>query len=479
MFCEKYKPTRLQDFIGNRNAIIQLDNWLLNWTAIAKSKASIISGKTGIGKSLLAELVAKKYQYCITNIGIEIENATTRLNNLVSTPTNILQKKNILIIDDIDTADAGFITCVIECIKKTAIPIIITCNDYYAKNIKTLTAHCFSVKLYSTTFEQIQSFATNVIKQEKLKITKGYAIDIFAQSNGDIRFFLNNLQTLDTNNPTLYKSDNTTENNKDIQSNTIFDTTQLLLSQEHNIETKWQNYIQNEEMHFHFLHDNYINNICNNGNGNGNGKGKLDILNNLSSASNCFSDSIQIQNSFHFELTQYIIANNIRATTFCKKKTNIVFPKFMQKKEKQKDIDFVSFFNNNNSIATLKTHLINNGNDSSNNNNDNQKTNGKKIIKKIAKNTKNTKNTKITKNIIQPISPSTINCNNNCNNNSTSPSTINCNNNCNNNSTSSSSTTLPTTLPTKPKLKKLPKDAKIRKSQDEIKNSNYKYVIIS
>jgi len=456
MFCEKYKPTRLQDFIGNRNTIIQLDNWLLNWTAIAKSKASIISGKTGIGKSLLAELVAKKYQYCITNIGIEIENATTRLNNLVSTPTNILQKKNLLIIDDIDTADAGFITCVIECIKKTAIPIIITCNDYYAKNIKTLTAHCFSVKLYSTTFEQIQSFATNVIKQEKLKITKGYAIDIFAQSNGDIRFFLNNLQTLDTNNPTLYKSDNTTENNKDIQSNTIFDTTQLLLSQEHNIETKWQNYIQNEEMHFHFLHGNYINNICNNGNGKGNGK--LDILNNLLSASNCFSDSIIIQNSFHFELTQYIIANNIRATTFCKKKTNIVFPKFMQKKEKQKDIDFVSFFNNNNSIATLKTHLINNGNGNSSNNNDNQKTNGKKIIKKIAKIAKNAKIVKNTKNIIQPTSPSTINCNNNCNDNSTSSST---------------------TLPTKPKLKKLPKDAKIRKSQDEIKNSNYKYVIIS
>jgi hypothetical protein len=255
----------------------------------------------------------------------------------------------------------------------------------------------------------------------------------------------------------LYKSDNATENNKDIQSNTIFDTTQILLAQEHNIETKWQNYIQNEEMHFHFLHGNYINNICNNGNGNG----KLDILNYLSSASNCFSDSIQIQNSFHFELTQYIIANNIRATTFCKKKTNIVFPKFMQKKEKQKDIDFVSFFNNNNSIATLKTHLINNGNGNSSNNNDNQKTNGKKIIKKIAK------NTKITKKIIQPTSTSTIICNNNFNNK------------CNDNSTSSPSTTTSTTLQTKPKLKKLPKDAKIRKSQDEIKNSNYKYVIIS
>ena len=437
MFCEKYKPTRLQDFIGNQNAIIQLDNWLLNWTAISKTKASIISGKTGIGKSLLAELVAKKYQYCITNIGIEIENASMRLNNLISTPTNILQKKNLLIIDDIDTIDAGFITCVVECVKKTAIPIIITCNDYYAKNIKTLTAYCFSVKLYPTTFEQIQSFATNVIKQEKLKITKGYAIEIFAQSNGDIRFFLNNLQTLDTNNSTLYKSSNTTENNKDIQSNTIFDTTQLLLSQETNMETKWQNYIQNEEMHFHFLHGNYINNICNNGNG------KLDILNNLSSASNCFSDSIQIQNSFCFELTNYIIANNIRATTFCKKKTNIVFPKFMQKKEKQKDIDFISFFNNNNSIANLK--FQSNGNQSNCNNDDNQKTNVKKIIKKIAKIAK--------KKLIQPTLTTTIICNNNCDNN--------------------------LKIQTKPKLKKLPKDAKIRKSPDEIKNANYKCVIIS
>ncbi|NDA64456.1 MAG: AAA family ATPase, partial [Chitinophagia bacterium] len=145
MFCEKYKPDNLEKFIGNSNAVIQINNWLVDWqNSNPKTKACILSGKTGIGKSLLAELLANKYGYFICNIENHI-NSLEKIFNLTKTIFNIFRKKNILIIDDIDCADTAFINSIIQCVKETLIPIIITCNDFYEKKIRTLVGLCFSV----------------------------------------------------------------------------------------------------------------------------------------------------------------------------------------------------------------------------------------------------------------------------------------------------------------------------------------------
>ena len=58
MFTVKYRPTKLDDFIGNKKIIQPFINWLLNWDPKNKKiRCALVSGLNGVGKSLLVELI--------------------------------------------------------------------------------------------------------------------------------------------------------------------------------------------------------------------------------------------------------------------------------------------------------------------------------------------------------------------------------------------------------------------------------------
>ena len=63
MLTEDYKPKNFDNFVGNSQNILSLQNWLNNWNLQNKSikKCALISGPSGIGKTLCIELLIKKY----------------------------------------------------------------------------------------------------------------------------------------------------------------------------------------------------------------------------------------------------------------------------------------------------------------------------------------------------------------------------------------------------------------------------------
>ena len=63
MLTDKYKPTNFENFIGNSLNISSIQNWLINWSLQNKSikKCALISGPSGIGKTLCIELLIIKY----------------------------------------------------------------------------------------------------------------------------------------------------------------------------------------------------------------------------------------------------------------------------------------------------------------------------------------------------------------------------------------------------------------------------------
>jgi Holliday junction resolvasome RuvABC ATP-dependent DNA helicase subunit len=54
MYTSKYRPNKIEDFIGNKEVIQPFIKWLLEWDVNnKKNKCLLISGLCGIGKSLL------------------------------------------------------------------------------------------------------------------------------------------------------------------------------------------------------------------------------------------------------------------------------------------------------------------------------------------------------------------------------------------------------------------------------------------
>ena len=58
LFEEKYKPTTLKDFVGQKEAIKKIKQWLDNQ---GERLFTIIHGPSGVGKSLLSRLILKEW----------------------------------------------------------------------------------------------------------------------------------------------------------------------------------------------------------------------------------------------------------------------------------------------------------------------------------------------------------------------------------------------------------------------------------
>ena len=97
MYTTKYRPNKLDDFVGNKNVIQPFIHWLLEWDANdKKTKCALVSGVNGVGKSLLVELILKKHDYNIINLSIDDdrdkETITQMIKPLLRTKKHLMGK---------------------------------------------------------------------------------------------------------------------------------------------------------------------------------------------------------------------------------------------------------------------------------------------------------------------------------------------------------------------------------------------------
>jgi replication factor C subunit 1 len=335
MFTIKYRPTKLNDFIGNKKLIQPLINWLLNWDPKnKKTKCALISGLNGIGKSLLVELILNTNDFNIINLSIDDDRDKETINKtikpLLKSKKTFDGKENALVVSDIDSSggDYGFISCLTECIKETEIPIICICDDRYSQNIKPILNYCYDVKLTKPTYDEVYVLIYKVVTSEKIKISKSRVDKLYEQSNGDIRYILNALQL------GIKKSDTS----KNIQSSNIFDTTGKLLSMDLSIDDKVNYYWMSHDIHTLMVHENYVSNTLS-------AKCEAKKLENLAYSADSLSDADLVDNVFNFDLTSYVALNTIKASSKCNKKGQIKFPQFLGKistmnKNKREKLDY-------------------------------------------------------------------------------------------------------------------------------------------
>jgi len=334
MFTVKYRPNKLEDFIGNKTCIQPFIRWLLEWDLKnKKTKCALVSGITGVGKSLLVELILKKHDYNIINLSIDDERDKEYMNQfikpLLRTKKTFDGQENVIVISDIDSGNGyGFMSSLTECIKDTCIPIICICDDRYSQSIKPILNYCFDIKLGKPCFTDVYRLIYKVVTTENIKIGKSSIDKLYEQSNGDIRFILNTLQL---NPKKIYAA-------KNIQSSNIFDTAGQLFSMDLNLDEKYRLYWMAHDIHPLLIHENYINCTLL-------VKDEIKKLENISYSADSLSDFDIIDSQFDFDLAVYGALNTVNATSKCNKKGHIKFPQFLGKtatinKNKRDKLDY-------------------------------------------------------------------------------------------------------------------------------------------
>lgn len=201
-WAEKYRPTKVDEIVGNKTAVEQLEDFVSGKTEF---KAVLISGPPGIGKTTAALVVCKKYDITPIEFNASDMRSKKKLTEAISSYVNNLTLGNdmsiskcAIIMDEVDgmTSDRGGIPELVNIVKKTKIPIICICNDRMHPKMRTLANHCMDLHFRKPDGRSIFPRIKFILEQERRQLQDGVINQIISVSNGDIRYVLNKLQSL-------------------------------------------------------------------------------------------------------------------------------------------------------------------------------------------------------------------------------------------------------------------------------------------
>ena len=335
MYIDKYKPQFLENIVGNKQAIDNVEKWFENWFVEKNKKkvCALLSGTNGIGKTLFVELFIKKYDLNPILLNpddkIDKEYIIKTIIPSLQISKSFSSKQNIFIIHDIDCYDDyGFITYIVNCFKETKIPVIATCNNRYDQSLKPIIPYCLDIKFQKPAMNDIIAFLKPIVKSEGIIIGETKLKQFVEDYDCDIRSILNNLQ--------FYKNEqicNVNSNTKDKTMTNIFDNTKLFMSQNIENSDKQTLFWLNNELLPLMIHENYpYKNI----------KMKNDAvyLNNISESIKNLSDIDLFEKDIHingnWEFLPYTAWLSIKSVANCHAKTQIKFTSFFEKRVSKK-----------------------------------------------------------------------------------------------------------------------------------------------
>ncbi|KAL7684146.1 putative AAA+ ATPase domain, DNA polymerase III, clamp loader complex, gamma/delta/delta subunit [Plasmopara halstedii] len=304
LWTDKYKPKSLNDMIGNIELGKKLKTWLLDWEAMHVKKNKkvpyttkltenrgamtvLLSGPPGIGKTTIANLVARECGFECT----EMNASDTRSKKMLQSDlkdvlgTQALQfgsplgkskdkmhlARRVIIMDEVDGmsgGDRGGTAELIQLIKKSKTPIICICNDRQSPKVRSLANHAFDLRMRRPTKVQISKRLIEIGINEGLHVEKNAIEEAADRCGNDIRQLLTQMQRwrLITTKITYADMVNpASQHNKDesLRLNP-FSATQQIFQRELSFDARNEAYFVDYDLMPLMIQENYIQSIMNN-----------------------------------------------------------------------------------------------------------------------------------------------------------------------------------------------------------------------
>jgi replication factor C subunit 1 len=213
LWINKYRYKSLNDIIGNKEQILKIKNWLININNY-KSRAIIISGVHGIGKSLTIKLLLDELNYLSRTIypnEIKDHRIFDDFNDYYNHQNSIYSKINfvddkkknlVLIFEETEnitlTSEKKYIMDIFkENNKFKAFPIIFISNNQHSKLLNDLKKNCEEIKFECPTFHELYQLINKICSQENIIIKDTNIMnELITFSQYDIRRLINLLQEI-------------------------------------------------------------------------------------------------------------------------------------------------------------------------------------------------------------------------------------------------------------------------------------------
>ena len=193
LWTEKYRPTKLDDYVGNEHLKTKVAGYLEN----NDIPHLLLFGRAGTGKTTLAKLIVKSIDcdYMIINASDEnnVEMVRTKVKNFASSMG--FKKFKVIILDEFDymSKEAQAILRNLMETFSAHCRFILTCN-YVEKVIEPIQSRCQSFQIVPPTKKDVAIQISKILKAENIEFDVKDLVPIIDASYPDIRKVINTCQ---------------------------------------------------------------------------------------------------------------------------------------------------------------------------------------------------------------------------------------------------------------------------------------------
>ncbi len=198
-WTEKHRPKSLSGMAGQGKAASEIVAWLRGWK---RGQALMVSGPTGVGKTLLAELAAKELGLAVAELNASDERTPGMMAGFLQSAMSrqLFGGGKVMVIDEADgisgRSDRGAASTVVDLIKNSSYPVIVIANDPYDQKLRSVRQHCTLLKMGKVPSPSIAKYLREVCKAEGIEAEEEALKSLARWAQGDMRSALADLQTV-------------------------------------------------------------------------------------------------------------------------------------------------------------------------------------------------------------------------------------------------------------------------------------------
>lgn len=194
MLVNKYAPRKLDEVIGQDEAIKKIREWAKN-----PKKGLLVSGSPGVGKTAAAVALAKEMNWELVELNAsDFRKKGDIAEKLINAAQqkSLFSKSKLILVDEVDglagRTDYGAPGAIVDLIKNSPYPVYLTCNDSWANPVRAIKGAVTEVKFNKPKTGDVLKILERINKIENLGVERSTLLQL--ATSRDIRGAISDME---------------------------------------------------------------------------------------------------------------------------------------------------------------------------------------------------------------------------------------------------------------------------------------------